>query len=126
MTTKPTCPTTVHNIPERRAHTWAHLSDSGLLWYINRALLHPLGYALSIDGGAADTDQDALGWCLHSTDGEVISFAPDTDEDAKLAALEQLLATARTHRVSPPDGIPYWPHPLDTTTTPNTTQTPTT
>jgi hypothetical protein len=92
-----TIPLRQDDLPERMVHTWQHIFDSGLLWYINRSLFHPLGYALGIEHSGA-------GWSLHYA-GEPVSFGDDTDEDAKFKALNELLAAAREHGVTPPNGV---------------------
>lgn len=106
----PTAPQWARDLPARDEHTLAHLADSGLLWWINRSLLHPSGYALAVAYNPDGTD--IVGWSLHYA-GDPISYADDIDEAAKLAAVEQLFATARQHRVSPPNGHPQWPATSD-------------
>lgn len=102
--TKPATPLRAE-APERLVHTWQHVFDSGLLWYLNRTVFHPVGYALSVDG--ADEPGGPKGWALHYA-GEPVTFADDVDEAAKLEAFGQLLAAAREHGVSPVGGVPFF------------------
>lgn len=108
MNDRPTTPLRA-DAPERMIHTWQHAFDSGLIWYLNRTVFHPRGYALALDG-----PDDPAGWSLHYA-GEPVTFAADVDEPAKLAAFEHLLATAREHGVSPATGSPYFGKPAEET-----------
>lgn len=54
------------------------LSDSGLLWLINRVVFHPRGIALALheEGG------EAVGWSLvTATEGEPFTFPESVDND---------------------------------------------
>jgi hypothetical protein len=54
------------------------LSDSGLLWLINRAVFHPRGVALALH----EKDGDVLGWSLvTATESEPFSFPESVDND---------------------------------------------
>jgi hypothetical protein len=54
------------------------LSDSGLLWLINRTVFHPRGVALALH----EEDGEVLGWSLiTATEGEPFSFPEAVDND---------------------------------------------
>lgn len=54
------------------------LSDSGLLWLINRVAFHPRGVALALH----EKDGEVLGWSLiTATEGEPFSFLEPVDND---------------------------------------------
>ena len=54
------------------------LSDSGLLWLINRVAFHPRGVALALH----EKDGEVLGWSLvTATEGEPFSFPEPVDND---------------------------------------------
>ena len=90
-------PTITHPLPEREdeGSGWDHelnlkpveLLNRGILWYINRVAFHPRGMALGLD---LDDDGQLIGWVIHQTDGESISFSPEID-DEKFQAFEGLL-----------------------------------
>jgi hypothetical protein len=68
----------------------AELHGSGLLWLINRAVLHPRGLALALHVN----EHGPYGWSLlRSTEGEPWQFDPDTDTDGYRRA-EATLAAA--------------------------------
>jgi hypothetical protein len=65
--------------PEDQPRPFAELRDTGLLWLINRAALHPRGTALALHTDGAG---DVTGWSLlRNTDGAPWSFDPATDAD---------------------------------------------
>jgi hypothetical protein len=52
---------------------WAELRDTGLLWLINTAVLHPRGYALAIH-----LDQgEAIGWSILGDGAEPWQFVTE-------------------------------------------------
>lgn len=55
---------------------FAELSDSGLLWLINRTVFHPRGYALALHV----EDGVAQGWELLGDGGEVWAYSEDEDD----------------------------------------------
>lgn len=65
------------------------LSESGLLWLINRAVFHPRGFALALvrQGGVL------VGWRLLGDGSEPWRF--DGDEDTHFGAAEQTLRRTR-------------------------------
>lgn len=66
------------------------LSDSGLLWLINRTVFHPRGLAL----GLHEVAGKAVGWSLVTADeGEPFSFPDSVDNDGFRRA-EATLRTA--------------------------------
>lgn len=90
---EPTEPEPQHSRDEyadpRRPFT--ELSDSGLLWLINRTLFHPSGLALAVH---TDEDGTAYGWSLlRSPDGEPWTYDAETDAD-RLHRAETTLAAA--------------------------------
>ena len=55
------------------------LTDDGLLFEINRRVLHPLGMALALSWGDENTDREPSSVILYKTnDPEGIIFAPET------------------------------------------------
>lgn len=74
---------------------FAELQSTGLLWFINRSLFWPRGYALEISTDMADGA--ALGWGLAGDGTEpIVSGEPD-QESEKLAAVEAMLAHAKVN-----------------------------
>ena len=70
---------------QKRQLSAADLIDTGLLWAVNRQLLHPQGYALAVaDDGTFQLWGDGR---------EPWRFGDDVDEAAKLEAFRHLLAT---------------------------------
>lgn len=68
---------------------WSELTESGLLWLINRVVFHPRGFALGIN-------ED--GWTLQGEGKEVWAFEIATDEEKFLALKKTLEQTARMTR----------------------------
>lgn len=68
--------------------TFAELRETGLLWLINRQVLHPRGWALALH---FDDDGNAVGWSLQGDGIEPWNF-PDGTENDLLAAVSALLA----------------------------------
>lgn len=68
---------------------FAELRDVGLLWLINRVVLHPRGYALGLTIDAATGE--ALGWWLFGDGTEPWNY-PEGDEPEQFAAVEALLS----------------------------------
>ena len=59
--------------------TLKSLHDNGLLFEINRQVLHPLGYALALQWDEGTTDDEPSGVVLYKTDDpDGIVFAPET------------------------------------------------
>ncbi|WNI20352.1 hypothetical protein [Actinacidiphila sp. ITFR-21] len=72
---------------------FAELRDTGLLWLINRVVLHPRGLALALH---TDDAGDVLGWSLlTSEDGDPWTFDVATDSDGHTRA-EATIASALT------------------------------
>lgn len=65
------------------------LHDSGLLYEINRVVLHPLGFALAVEGNVADGSQmvgfNGLQDHRDSDDGEGVLFLEDSTGPDRLA-----------------------------------------
>lgn len=66
--------------PAEEARSFDELRGTGLLWLINRVVMHPRGYALAIHH---DEDGRAIGWTLLGDDTEPWSFSPAEDEREK-------------------------------------------
>lgn len=66
-------------MPDERppVRPWSELRDSGLLWLINRCVLHPRGYALTL----VFRDGEAVGWYLQGDGREVWQMAGDEDDE---------------------------------------------
>lgn len=65
------------------------LSDSGLLWLINRVVFHPRGVALALH----EEDGEARGWeLLAAPEGEPFAFPESVDTDSFRRAEETLRA----------------------------------
>ncbi|MER5697878.1 hypothetical protein ACWDBO_37290 [Streptomyces mirabilis] len=80
-----------HPDVDTQARPFAGLRDSGLLWLINRAALHPRGLALALH---LDEHGQAYGWSLvTNAEGEPWQFDPATDNDGYRRA-EQTIAAA--------------------------------
>lgn len=63
------------------------LSDSGLLWLINRVAFHPRGVALALH----EKDGEVLGWSLvTATEGEPFTFSEPVDNEGFRRADETL------------------------------------
>ncbi|QOC89864.1 hypothetical protein [Micromonospora craniellae] len=67
---------------------WADLRDSGLLWLINRAVLHPRGFALAV----VMQGEDAVGWQLLGDGRGPWRFHASVSEDELFAAVQATLA----------------------------------
>lgn len=67
------------------------LSDSGLLWLINRTVFHPRGYALAL----TVTDGEATGWSLLGDGSEPWQFGGDETSNFRRAE-----ATLNAHRTT--------------------------
>lgn len=65
-------PVPVGKHPSTRLFRFSELSDTGVLWMINRTLFHPRGYALGLT-------ED--GWVLLGDGSEVWSFSPEDDDE---------------------------------------------
>jgi hypothetical protein len=77
---------------DRPPRPFDDLRASGLLWLINRALLHPRGYALAlhVEGG------EAVGWSLLGDGSEPWRYdETDVDEREPFRRLQQTLREAR-------------------------------
>jgi hypothetical protein len=75
------------------AFDFARLSEYGVLWLLNKAVFHPRGFALSLI--YEDGKNEPRGWSIEGDGSEVWSFGGDIDEEAKFAAVEDLLMQAR-------------------------------
>jgi hypothetical protein len=62
-----------------------HPIDNGLLWFINRCVFHPRGYALALEANTG-------GWYLLGDGGEPWVFGGDgSDEVDKLRQIKELM-----------------------------------
>jgi hypothetical protein len=82
---------------EPKPRDFSELSDSGLLWLINRAVLHPRGFALGIvyDKDRKAEDRKAIGWELCGDGSEPWAYVSAEAEDKLFAAAEATLAANR-------------------------------
>lgn len=69
----------------------SELRSSGILWLVNRAVLHPRGFALALHTVG---DDRVTGWSLLGDGSEVWAFDED-DDDERFAAAEATLAQLR-------------------------------
>lgn len=71
---------------------FTELRDSGLLWLINTAVLHPRGYAMAL---ADDEEGEAYGWSIVGDGTEPWQFGCDEGSQDRLdecfAAIKALL-----------------------------------
>lgn len=71
---------------------WHELRDTGLLWLINRVILHPRGYALAIQ---MNPDGTSSGWNLVGDGTEPWQYGCDAEsqarEDELFAKIKELL-----------------------------------
>ncbi len=83
-------------------HSFDELRATGVLWLINRAVLHPRGYALALDylRGGKDQGEQPTGWSIHAAaEGETFTFELEPGfDDERFRALEALLEDARKRR----------------------------
>lgn len=64
------------NHAQSRLYSFEELLSTGLLWLINTSVLHPRGYAMSIE---FDDQGKAIGWHLMGDGGERWEFADDAE-----------------------------------------------
>lgn len=71
---------------------WHELRDSGLVWLINRVVLHPRGYALAVQ---VEPDGTSSGWSIVGDGSEPWQYACDEAsqqrEDEMFAKIKELL-----------------------------------
>ena len=67
------------------------LSDTGILWLINRVVFHPRGFAFSIH---INSDGVADGWDVEGDGSEIWRFSLDSD-DKKFTTVEKFLNDLR-------------------------------
>jgi hypothetical protein len=70
--------------------SFAALRDTGLLWLINREVLHPRGFSLAID---QDADGNAMGWRLTGDGSQPFDFGPEVDQADRLTRVKSLFST---------------------------------
>ncbi len=51
-----------HPAPERDAYSFGQMTETGLLWLVNRVVFHPRGFALALDYG--DGEDEPRGWSI--------------------------------------------------------------
>ena len=81
---------------------FAELSDSGILWAINRALFHPRGFALAL---CRDGDGHVTGWRILGDGTEPWVYEPSVSEDQHFADFEATLRTLRTEAGAPVEHV---------------------
>lgn len=62
----------------RPLRDFGELSDTGMLWLINRVVFHPRGFALAIQ---REDDGSASGWTMQGMGDEVWTFTTDDDDE---------------------------------------------
>jgi hypothetical protein len=69
---------------------------SGLLWLLNRAVLHPRGFAVGFSYAEGDDIDTAapIGWVLYGDGTEAWRF-PEDDPETEFMAVENLLDSNR-------------------------------
>jgi len=85
----------------------AEFRDSGLLAEVNRAVLHPLGYAMSVSIG--DDGEVTMGPILSGPDPEGWRYGLDDELVAKLRNVERMKAEAAARRIP---ALGYYRQPL--------------
>ena len=68
------------------------LSDSGMLWYLNRVAFHPQGFALAF---IYEDDGTVSGWTLQGDGSEVWTFSNEVD-DKYFSKAQEFFARHRT------------------------------
>jgi hypothetical protein len=78
---------------ERVAFPFSDLSAHGMLWLINKAVLHPRGLALGLV--YVDGSDEPVGWAVSaSTSGEPYTYDKGVDEQDLFRKVNALLETA--------------------------------
>jgi hypothetical protein len=75
---------------------FGELRTAGLLWLINRAVLHPRGYALALVYPDTPTATEPVGWRLEGDGNEPWRYGDDVDEDASFDAAQATLDDLRS------------------------------
>lgn len=70
---------------------FSELRDSGLLWLINRAVLHPRGYAIALH---VDGEGEVTGWSLLGDGSEPWTFEDGPDQRDAFRRAERTLGGA--------------------------------
>ncbi len=76
----------------QQARSFRELRETGLLWLINRVVLHPRGFALALH---FDDDGNATGWSLVGDGSEPWAF-PHELEDELFQKVSELLKPGGT------------------------------
>ena len=63
------------------SRSFNELRESGLLWLINRVVLHPRGYALAFVYADSDVTKEPVGWKLVGDGAEPWSFSSDSEDE---------------------------------------------
>lgn len=69
----------------------SEMLDTGLLWFLNRSCLHPLGFALGLE---LDDEGQVCGWELWGNGDEPWHF-PTTVDDEKFVKVMALMDEVR-------------------------------
>lgn len=77
---------------EGEVRPFSEFREAGLLWAVNRYVLHPRGYALAFQFEKRDGVPvgDPLGWSIEGDGSETWHF-PEAMDDEGMAAFERLL-----------------------------------
>jgi hypothetical protein len=73
--------------PSGRWHDFLDLSDTGMLWLINRVVFHPRGFAFAV----TEDEHGRLGWQIFGDGTEPVVFTSEEDEDLKFRIAENFL-----------------------------------
>jgi hypothetical protein len=93
----PVVPKTINAIEtglsERRAYTFDQMSDTGLLWFINSALLNPMGLALALD--YAEGEDEPRGWSIIGADGPIVINVDEQERKTKVLTISTIFQHAK-------------------------------
>jgi hypothetical protein len=70
------------------------LQTTGLLWFLNRTVFHPRGFALGMVTNNDDPSGEYIGWALLGDGCEVWRFDDTVDEDGYLRSVSARLGGA--------------------------------
>lgn len=62
----------------RLLRPFSELSTTGMLWFINRSVFHPLGFALAVQ---KEADGTVTGWTMQGSGDECWTFTNDADDE---------------------------------------------
>lgn len=83
----------VYRAEQRDAFSFDQLRETGVLFMVNRVLLHPRGYALALEYG--EGEKEPRGWNIVGNGKEIWSFYHN-EEQVHFDAFEHLLEISPT------------------------------